>query len=143
MTFNASFPNHQELSWWKLFVISFLYLSFTRFLGTSFYIVNTQLTFTYWKSTTETMLTIMSWTSFCCFYCKLWTYFILFCIVSAFDFEQVDVTWVYPVSCALLWEIWRRSCYHQYAPFEASIRLPASLFFLVVRLFYKKIKLLG
>ena len=99
--------------------------------------------FTYWKSTTETMLTIMSWTSFCCFYCKLWTYFILFCIVSAFDFEQVDVTWVYPVSCALLWEIWRLSCYHQYAPFEASIRLPASLFFLVVRLFYKKIKLLG
>ena len=36
----------------------------------------------------------MSITSFWCFYCKLWTYFVPFSNVSIVDFEEVNVSWV-------------------------------------------------
>ena len=34
-----------------------------------------------------------SLTSFWCFYCKLWTYFIPFSSVSIVNFEQINVSW--------------------------------------------------
>ena len=34
-----------------------------------------------------------SMTSFCCFYCQLWTYFTPFSSVFIIDFEQVNVSW--------------------------------------------------
>ena len=35
-----------------------------------------------------------SMTSFCCFYCCVWTYFTPFPSVSIVEFEHVNVSWV-------------------------------------------------
>ena len=53
-------------------------------------------TFTYSKSTIETLNSKDTRTTFYCIYCKLWAYFIPFSSVFAVDFEQVNVCWVPP-----------------------------------------------
>ena len=52
--------------------------------------------FTYSKSTRETLNSKDTRTIFCCIYCKVWVHFMPFFIVSAVDFEQVNVCWIPP-----------------------------------------------
>ena len=53
-------------------------------------------TFTYSKSTIETLNSKDIRTNFYCIYCYLWTNFIPFSNVSAVEFEQVNVCWFLP-----------------------------------------------
>ena len=97
--------------------------------------------FTYSKSTRETLNSKDTRTIFCCIYCKVWVHFMPFFIVSAVDFEQVNVCWIPPYQfinaeityCLNYWQMYKNLGeidVHKKS-MKSKLVVPNKMFFLV------------